>query len=137
MAELIGLGTVLARHNGTTFQDVGQVVSVTPPGATLDDIETTDLGNTDGVKSFVPGLVDPGELQFTVRFDPEDTGHQALQDDAYSRATRQWKVTFPSGETLTMSGYVKGFEIQEIQPGELIEAQVTIKVTGKPTFATA
>lgn len=129
MPEVIGLGTTLKLGAST----IGQVVSVQPPGGEVDDVEVTNLGHTDGIKRFIPGLIDEGELTFTVNLD--ETAHLTLLSAHRSRTSQAVEVTLPSGTKISFSGYVKGVEIQEIQPGEVIQAQLTVKAAGPVTVA--
>lgn len=137
MSEILGLGTKFQREGATagTFVDVAQVASITPPQSEADDVEIEELDPTDGFKRFLPGLIDAGEVPLTLNFDPADTGHTALLTDHQTRATKNYRIVLPDGSQWTFSGYVKSFAPQEIAAGEVIQAEVTIKVSGKPTLA--
>jgi len=138
MAESIGLGTKFQREGATpgTFTDIAQVASITPPQLEADDVEIGDLGITDGYKKYLPGLLDAGEVSLTLNFDSANTGHQDLLSDFNSRTTKNYKIVLPDGGEWAFSGYVKGYAPQEISEGDPIQVEVTIKVTGKPTFTT-
>lgn len=137
MPEIIGLGTKFQREGATpgTFEDIAQVVSITPPQSEADDVEIEELDPADGYKRYLPGLLDAGEVSLTLNFDPANTGHNALLSDHQNRATKNYRIVLPDGYQWTFSGYVKSFAPQEISAGEVIQAEVTIKVSGKPTLA--
>lgn len=139
VSELIGLGTKFQREGATpgTFEDIAQVASITPPQSEADDVEIEELDPVDGYKRYMPGLLDGGEVSLTLNFDSVNTGHTALLQDHQSRTVKNYKIVLPDTASWTFSGYVKGFAPQEIAAGEVIQAEVTIKVVGKPTLATA
>jgi len=136
MAELIGLGTKFEREGATAgvYEVIAQVASITPPQSEADDVEIEELDPIDGYKRFLPGLLDAGEVSLTLNFDGKNAGHQALLTDHQSRATKNYKIVLPDNTEWRFSGYVKGYAPQEISAGEVIQAEVTIKVTGKPTL---
>ena len=43
-----GMGGVFSRYNGTGYDVIGEVVTITPPSPTKETIETTELNPTDG-----------------------------------------------------------------------------------------
>jgi hypothetical protein len=139
VAERIGLGTEFQREGATpgVYDTIAYVASITPPQITTDDVEVEDLDPTDAYKKYLPGLLDGGEVSLTLNFDGSSTGHTALLGDANSRATKNFKIVLPDTSTWGFSGYVKGFANSDIAAGDVIQADVTIKVTGKPTFTAA
>lgn len=136
MAEKLGLGTQFQREGATpgTYETIAQVASITPPQIEADDVEIEDLDPVDDYKKYLPGLLDGGEVSLTLNFDGSTAGHTALLGDANSRTTKNFKIVLPDTAAWAFSGYVKGFAPQEITAGEVMQAEVTIKVTGKPTF---
>lgn len=136
MAEKLGLGTEFQREGATpgTFVTIAQVASITPPQLEADDVEIEDLDPVDGYKKYLPGLLDGGEVSLTLNFDGSTTGHMDLLSDFNSRTQKNYKIMLPDTSAWAFAGYVKGFAPQEITAGEVMQAEVTIKVTGKPTF---
>lgn len=137
MAISTGVGTKFQVEGATTgtFVDLANVVSVTPPSVEVDDVEVESLDPEDGFKQYMPGLLDSKEVSLNINFDAQDTGHTALIADLNSRAIKQYKILLPDGASWTFSGFIKGFKPSEIQAGDIMQAEVTIRVTGKPTFA--
>lgn len=134
MAELIGYGTKFEREGATpgVYDLIAQVASITPPQSEADDVEIEELDPVNGYKRFLPGLLDGGEVSLTLNFDGKNTGHQALLEDHQSRTIKGYKIVLPDLTEWRFSGYVKSFAPQEISGGEIIQAEVTIKVVGKP-----
>lgn len=136
MAEMIGYGTEFQRESATpgVFDTIAQVANITPPQSEIDDVEIEELDPVDAYKRFLPGLVDGGEVSLTLNFDGKNTGHQNLLNDHQTRATRNYRVVLPDNTTWAFSGYVKSFSSSEISAGEVIQVEVTIKISGKPTL---
>lgn len=130
MAESTGLKTQFILGANT----IGQVASITPPGPTRETVDVEDLNPADEFKKKLIGLIDGGDMSFTINFNPEDTGHQACEAALYSGVEQTCKIKYPSGKGYTFSGYVTGFAPQEITAGDVMQAEVTIAVTSKPTY---
>jgi hypothetical protein len=130
MSEATGLKTTFILGATT----IAQIAGIGPPGATRDVIEVEDLNPTDEVKKKLLGLIDVGECTLTLNFDPANSGHQALEAALYSGALQTCKIKYPGGSGYTFSGYVTGFAPQEIAPSDIMQAEVTITVTTKPTY---
>lgn len=136
MAEMIGYGTQFQRETVTpdVYDTIAQVSNITPPQSEIDDVEIEELDPIEGYKRFLPGLIDGGEVSLTLNFDGKNTGHQNLLNDHQSRSIRKYKIVLPDNTTWAFSGYVKSFSSSEINAGEVIQAEVTIKISGKPTL---
>lgn len=135
MAEILGLGTKFQRKDATdVFVDIAQVVSITPPEVKIDDVKVERLDG-DGVQKVLPGLIDVGEIKLKLNFDPADTAHTTLQNDAFARTIQQYKIVLPTGYSCTLTGFISNFGISEISADEVIQAEVTIKLTEKPVWS--
>jgi hypothetical protein len=130
MPEATGLKTIFILGATT----IAQVAGISPPGPTRDVIEVEDLNPTDEVKKKLLGLIDVGECTLTLNFDPANAGHQTLEAALYSGVLQTCKIKYPGGSGYTFSGYVTGFAPQEIGPSDVMQAEVTITVTTKPTY---
>jgi hypothetical protein len=130
VSELTGMKTIFILGATT----IAQVANIGPPGATRDVIEVDDLNPTNEIKKKLPGLIDVGETTLTLNFDPANSGHQALEAALYSGELQSCKIKYPTGSGYTFSGYVTGFAPQEISSDGVMQAEVTITVTTKPTY---
>jgi|LSQX01.2.fsa_nt_gb hypothetical protein len=131
MSESTGLKTKF-KIDSTT---VGQVAAITPPSPARDTVDVDDLNPTDDVKKKLVGLIDLGESSLTLNFARGATGHTTLESALYAGTTKSFEIEFPGGDKLGYSGLVTGFAIQEITAGDVIQAEVTIAVTTKPTWS--
>lgn len=138
MPESLGLKTQFQREGATagTFETVAQVASIQPPQLERDVADVEDLDPVDEIKKKLPGLIDAGEVTLTLNFDPDDTGQTALETDFYAGATKNYRIKLPSGQGWTFPAFISGWAPQEITAGDVIQVEVTLTVTGKPTFGT-
>jgi len=88
------------------------------------EVTNTDAG---GWAEFAGNAVkDPGELSFTIDFNPDDT-KKPPQNGAAELIT----LTFPSGATWAMNGFITNEDISGGgKGGEVYETNIKIKLTG-------
>lgn len=121
---------------GETFTSIAEVKGVRGPSLQASVIDVTSF-DSNKQREFISSLRDGGTFSFTVNYIPNagGTGHQALIDDAKNGTTRNFELRFDDTRTTTMafSGVVTGAEITaELE--QAVQANVTIKVTGWPTW---
>lgn len=97
--------TITAAGTATpvTWTTVGGVKSFKPGEPVNDDIESTDLAST--VKEFRPGLSDYKELTLELMYINGDLGQVAIAAAFAAKSTKNVKITIPSGEAFTFTGY--------------------------------
>lgn len=138
MAKTIGYGSVLVVVS-TSGADIttGQIRNITGPGVSGTDVDTTTMDSSSNYRTFVPGLLDPGEVSFSLVYDPASTTHTRLARFMGERLSTTFKVYHGStaGNEDSFVGYIKGLS-REIPMDDLITADVTIKVSGKPGYDT-
>jgi predicted secreted protein len=103
----------------------------------LDTVETSYHGSASGWRTFVPGLIDGGEVTLDLLFDPSEATQMnstGLLSELTGRSVEGFKVIWPDASTFSFDGLVTRFE-----PGAPFEGALTgsatIKVTGAITFA--
>lgn len=112
------------------WEQIAHVRSITPPEDETDEIELEELDG-DGYKEFLLGLTDPGEATVTLNFDPENEGHLALIEAKESKEAKDFRIVLPSGTFgWEFKAFVRSFAVQEISGSEVIQAQVTLRITG-------
>lgn len=133
-----GMGTIL-RRNGI---EIAEVKDIDGPGFESDNPEVTHLRSPDYWREFIGGLKDGSELTFKVNFLPSNATHNAatglLSGFAGSGTipTDTWQMVFPdpAATTWTLYGPIKSFKTGA-QTDKGLEAEVTVKLTGKPILA--
>lgn len=123
---------------GSTWIPVGEVADATPPSISKDTYETTHHGTTDGHKTFEGSLVDFGEANITVNYDPANAGHVVMRTRAATahESPQQYQFTYgDTGETVeTFSAICIGFEAATPLADKL-SATITFKASGGATLA--
>lgn len=131
-------GIILRLGNGAeteVFTAVAQIKDVAGPKISRDTKETTHHDSTDGWKEFAPGLKDGGEVTWKVNL-IKATVDNMLTELATDEASN-WQVIYPYTSSTgkrnvwNFAGILTGLEASE---DTILEADLTIKVTGKPTF---
>ena|SRR5690348_10026136 len=133
------IGTLLQKGDGASpevFTTVATVGNISGPGLKGDTIDVTNHDNVDRYKQFIVGLKDGGEVKFTLYFDPVETTHTGLITTFEARTVGNWKLALPISpvQSWTFAGVVTGFE-NKFDVNAAMTADVTIKVSGKPSFA--
>lgn len=137
--KYIGFATILKRGNGDgppeTFTSIANVRSIDPPKGTGTIVESTTMDNPNAFKQYIAGLRDAGTITFQLAADPADAGYQHVIQDWVSGVLRDWEIVLSDvGQTLfSFSAFVQNFEHKSPIDG-LFTADVTLKISGKPTF---
>ena len=146
MAEQTGLHTKFMRETDVpdVYDEVALVASISPPQLQRDVVEVDNLNPDDDIKKKLLGLIDAGEMTITLNFDPEEEGHQDLEDDFNDGVEHNYRIEFPFDEEVyesagyyDITGIVTGFAPQEIAASDVMQAEVTISVTAKPEYTPA
>jgi hypothetical protein len=116
----------------STYTALAEVLSVTPPSINVETIETTHMGSDDGFREYIAGLKDGGEV--TVNMNYVEASATLLQTLVLA-GVETFRVTFPGSSTYTFSGIPTAFAFDEVVIDDKIAMSLTIKVTGKPTYA--
>jgi hypothetical protein len=138
MTKTIGYGSVLIVSTTTGGEvNVAQVRSISGPGVSANDVDTTTLDSSTNYRTFTCGLLDPGEVSFQLVYDSTDATHSRLARYMGLRYEADWKVCHSStaGASTSFSGYVKGMS-REVPLDDLITCDLTVKVSGSPGYTT-
>ena len=137
MAQQAAFGTQFQIDNGGSYTTVAYVRDISGPSFSMDTVETSSHGSSGGWRTFVPGLIDGGEVSLDLLFDPSEATHMnstGLLSELTGRTIEGFKIIWPDSITFTFNGLVTGFE-----PGapfeDALTGSATIKVTGAITIA--
>lgn len=117
---------------GCTFTIGGvscQITNFNVGGIQISAIETTHLASSNAFKEFLPGLGDGGELSFTINY----IKAQMTSLYALARTVSAFTLTLSDGSTLTGSGFFTSLGLAAPEDDRITQ-DVTVKITGKPTF---
>lgn len=136
MAGIDAFGIALQRSDMVTptptFTSIGNVTSVSGPEIERETYDVTAHDSVDGWREFIGGLKDAGEVSIELNYDP--TKHDAMVDDFEDTVARDYKLVFPGGRgTWAFKAFLTGFS-SESPVDDKLTAELTFKVTGKPTI---
>lgn len=139
-APTTGLGAIFSLQDGTTYNDIGEVISIQPPGVTAETIDTTELNPTDAFRTFIKSLKDGGEVTVVMHMDPAtvaDAENQSLlKAEVEGTDNSTAKIEFSdAGPNVIFSGPATGWTPGELTADGKIELTFTMKVSGKPIWA--
>lgn len=134
MAKMIGYGITIETTTSTGTMPLAYVRSVSGPSATVDDVDTTTLDSTGGFRTFIAGLIDGGEVEMELVYDPSVASHATLGTRFKARTAHTYTITHPSTTSnAPFSGYIKGMS-REIPLDDVVTCTVTFKVSGNPGY---
>jgi len=135
----IGYGSVFEIEDDNSpgiYVAMAEVTNITPPAATLDQIDVTHMQSPNRRREFISGLIDGGEASFDMNFVPGSTSDDRLfalltLPVGQSRR-RNLRISYPNGVTWSFAGELTGYE-PTIPVDDKMTATVTFKVTGDLT----
>lgn len=114
---------------------LAEIVSVHPPGQTVEDIDSSHQGMTNAIRTFSPSdLKTQGELTIGVHFNPDGA---AVRKSPLGVVETEILITFPSTATWKFAGYCNNFEPADMALDEKMMAELTFKVSGIITIVDA
>jgi hypothetical protein len=145
MAEsvaLLGYGSVFqiqTENSPDNYVDMAEVISITPPTFTLDQVDVTHMTSPNRNREFISGLNDPGECSFDMNFVPGSTSDDRLFEllnlPTGTNRRRNCRISYPTGVTWSFSGELTGYE-PTVPVDDKMTATVTFKVSGQVTVGT-
>ncbi len=133
MAAKIGLGTTVGYETtpaSGTYTTVGEVIEFSPPSSSMDTVDATDFSHVDGHRRFIAGLIDAGEVSFTLHYDPALTVYGALDTIYKARVQRKWRFAYAGSTVNTViDALVTGLG-RAVPMDDKMTMEVTLKVSG-------
>lgn len=113
-----------------TSSFTAEITDATLPEQIREAIQTSHTETTDGEKTFIPSdLVDGGELQYEINFDPEESPPMGASAENIT-------VAFASGADWQFSGFMTSYA-PTAPLEDRMTASVTVKVSGGITINAA
>lgn len=124
------------------LRKVADVLSITPPSASRDTIDTTTHDSTGDYREFIASLIDAGEATITINHNPGTTDDTKLQAAFTGGAVIGFAIDLnvPAGgsqQRTSGSCIVTQYAPQDVVIDDKMTAQLTIKVSGPLTFGVA
>lgn len=134
MAGEDGFGTQLQRFNGSTFETIASVTSISGPGLKRETIDVTAHDSPDGWMEFKGGLKNGGEVSADINRRPGV--HDVLVDDLDDEDPRTYRLEWTSGTAWTFDAILTGYEPDSPYDDKL-SASLTWQLSGKPVVGDA
>ena len=119
---------------GVTWTKVNECKDISAGGASVNEIDVTDLDSTG--KEFFPGLADNGDLSLEINYLPSDAGQAAIRTAFEASEIKDYKITSPQGTTYTFEALVKNFPtIPKASVDGVQSGSISFKISGSVTKA--
>jgi predicted secreted protein len=139
MAGFSAFGTQFQRGDGAepeVFATIGEATNISGPGMSRETIDVTSHDSPNRFMEWVGGLVDGGEVTFTVNWDPSI--HMPLKDDFQDPLPRNYRIALPTppGGQWEFAAFIIGME-HEYPHDDKMSADFSFKISGEPDFVEA
>lgn len=119
---------------------IGELVDISGPNETADDIDVTSFDSDDQYREYVRGLIDGGDVSISANgyYDNYSTA-KALFNSTTTTTPYTNTISIVNGdivEHITYSGYINSLGISNAV-GDKMTMEVGYKVSGKPTLSTS
>lgn len=138
-AARIGLGTVFSMEAtaGGALTALGEVLSITTPSVTVDEVEATSFDSVGGFREYITGLKDGGEGEFTMNYVPGSATDLLITAALVDGEARGYKIEIPDGDTgweITGDLIVRSYS-KDIPIDDRMTATMGVRFTGQATEA--
>ena len=125
-----GVGTKFGRWNGSSWDYLAEVNSITGPTMTRDFIDVTSLDSTGGYREFITGFRDAGTISLSMNFTRDS--YDLMLKDFESPNANNYEIILPDVDVTSFEfeGLVTEVPLT-IPTDDKITADVTIKITGQ------
>jgi hypothetical protein len=125
-------------QDATTWTPFARVMAITPPGITANEIDTTHLESEDEFEEADPGFAKSEDCTWKMQWEKDQA--EVLYN--LFRQKKGFRVVFadapyPSGSKLRFNGWLKAIANEEITKDNVVQADITVRIVGKPDFEKA
>lgn len=124
--------------SGLTYTAIGEIKSIKGPSVTVGTSEITHLNSDAGIKEFLAGFQDPGEVTLTVNF--LEATLTLFNSEASPNAIQAYEITLPMTRAQTtatkfqFAGIATSIPFPDVLEDGPIMGELTIKVTGAISY---
>lgn len=120
------------------YTKVAEVLSISGPELSAEQIEATSLDSTGGYKEFISGLLDGGTVSIEFNFVSGNSNQEALRTrvSTSNQSALNYRIALPDSPetTVTFSGIVESYSMN-VEAGSAVTVSVGVKISGAPTWA--
>lgn len=113
---------------------IGQVRSITPPNPQRGEVDSTCLDTASETRTKLAGLIDPGDCEFEIAYDPSLAAHTGLETLQASGDIVACSIAWPDATTNGFNAFIKSLAPQGGESETLLLARVTLCITGVITW---
>jgi len=137
-AAKAGIGTEFQVGDAASpevFTKVAEVLTISGPELSSEEVEVTSLDSPNGFKEFIAGLKDGGSIQFDMNW-IKSNANQVLLRDRVGGATFNYRIVWSDSPAtqVDVAAQVTAFTMST-EPTSAIGASVTVTISGAPTWS--
>lgn len=136
---LLGYGSVFqvdTLNSPLQYKFIGEVFNITPPSATVDQVDVTHMLSPLRTREFIDGLIDAGECSFEMNYIPGSESDvlllAILATPIGQSRRRSCRIIYPNGVSDAFSANLQSYE-PTLPTDDKMTATVTWRVTGVVT----
>lgn len=130
---ILGFGTLFQTSDGNspaTWSTVAEVISISPPEISRDNIDTSHENGPNEWRQNMPGLTSPGEVKLEFNFVPGGSAYDDLFVELADQLVRTRRIVFPNGAILGFSAFLTALG-SEAAIDSQIKAMATFQLSGQ------
>ena len=134
---IIGYNTTVELETlagATTFDELGEVTNITPPGDSVDQVDVTHYKSPNRRREYISGLIDGGEGTIEINWTPGNLTDQKVNAWKAIGDTRQMRFTWPNGEIEEFPVTYVSFE-RTAPVDDKLTGTLTVKLAGDVVFS--
>lgn len=137
--KLQGTGTILKTDFATpgTFETVGCVINLTPPGIEYERSDALQCLDDTGPPLTAPGDELPDEIDWVTLWDPKSPENERIITSILAAETKTWHIEYggmATVQTQVFNGYLIKFKPQNFSKRDWMLAECTIVRTNNWTW---
>lgn len=140
-SAIAGVGAEFQLGDGASpevFTKVAEVISISGPELSAEQIEVTSLDSSGGYKEYIPGLLDGGTVSIEFNHVNGSTNQETLRtrvSTANQTANSYRVVLADSPQTVvTFQAIVESYSMN-VEAGSAVTVSVGVKISGAPTWS--
>lgn len=116
-----------------SYVAIAQTVDLNSPASEVGDVNITNNDSPNNTKESVPGMIEPGDLEFEVVY--VKAQFQTLAGYRGDGNIYSFKETFPDGAVCVFPGYIKKLSLEGKTEDDALKGKITIKLNGKEVWS--
>lgn len=140
-SAISGVGAEFQLGNAASpevFSKVAEVLSISGPELSAEQIEVTSLDSTGGYKEFIPGLLDGGTVSIEFNYIDGNTNQETLRTrvSTVNQTASNYRVALPDSPIsyVTFAAIVESYSMN-VETGSAVTVSCSLKISGAPVWS--